>query len=116
MIEHDYQVLYKLRMERGLSQEEVANYIGVDRVTYSRYENGSRKISAMALIRLSHLYRVSPDYIMMTEEVNEYEEWESRLLRSVNRLNDAGRRQLEKQLGYLLADPDYTKERSQLAM
>lgn len=68
MIEHDYQVLYKLRMERGLSQEEVANYIGIDRVTYSRYENGTRKISAKALIRLSHLYRVSPDYIMMTEE------------------------------------------------
>lgn len=32
----------KLRLEMGLTQEELANKIGVDRVTVTAYENGLR--------------------------------------------------------------------------
>ena len=116
MIEYTYEMLQKLRGEAGLTQEEVAERIGVERATYARYESGARKLSAPALISLAHLYKVSPEYIMLMDEPGIDEEWERELLFSARRLNAEGRKQLIKQLNYLLTDKDYTKERSKSAI
>lgn len=116
MIEYTFQILQKLRGEAGLTQEEVAERIGVERATYARYESGARKLSASALMELAHFYEVSPEYIMLMEEPNVDEEWEHELIHSARRLNVEGRKQLIKQLNYLLTDKDYTKERSKSAI
>ena len=116
MIEYTYEILQKLRGEAGLTQEEVAERIGVERATYARYESGARKLSASALMELAHFYEVSPEYIMLMEEPNIDEEWEHELIHSARRLNAEGRKQLIKYMNWLLGDKDYTKERSRSAI
>ena len=40
------------RLARGVTQEELARAFGVDRVTIARYEQGTRTLSAPALLQL----------------------------------------------------------------
>lgn len=53
-----------LRMENGLSQEEVAENLGVTRQTVSRWEHGVSSPSSENLIALSKLYGVSVETLM----------------------------------------------------
>lgn len=41
------------RMARGITQDELAQALGVDRVTISRYEGGKRAISIPTLLDVS---------------------------------------------------------------
>lgn len=43
--------LKECRVERGLTQQEVADGIGISRVNYTRYETGSRDIPHHPSIR-----------------------------------------------------------------
>ena len=56
--------LKELRMEKELTQNDVAKFLCVDRVTYTRYENGKRQIMPEDLSKLADFYGVSVDYIM----------------------------------------------------
>ena len=47
------EILKKLRIEKGLSQKEIAEKMFVDRSTVARWENGSRLPDAATLSRLS---------------------------------------------------------------
>ena len=116
MIDTTPEVLYELRSRAGLSQEEVANIIEVSRVTYTRYENGTHKPDAVSVLRLAHLFGVPPEYILVMEEPDADEAFERALVASARRLNAEGRRQLEKQLNYLLGDAEYTKRDTRSAI
>ena len=59
--------LRKLRSEKGISQEEVAKYIGISRTGYNRYESGDIK-PVRKLKELSNLFGVSTDYILGQSE------------------------------------------------
>lgn len=52
------------RKLKGYSQEMVAEMLGIDRVTYSKYENGKRAIPSYVLIWLSKHLGVSVDYLL----------------------------------------------------
>ena len=56
--------LRELRIEKELTQNDVAKFLCVDRVTYTRYENGERQIMPEDLSKLADFYDVSVDYIM----------------------------------------------------
>lgn len=57
------EVLKTLRKGRGFSQSTVAEYLGVDRSTYTKYELGAiRDVSVIA--KLAALYNVSTDGIL----------------------------------------------------
>lgn len=56
--------LKKLREARGLTQLQVAERIGISKAMISAYETASKAPSVEVLIRLSHLYRVSIDYLV----------------------------------------------------
>lgn len=58
------ELLKKLRKKKKLTQSAVAEYLGVDRVTYTNYELGNRKPDAETLKKLSILYGVSVDYLI----------------------------------------------------
>ena len=62
-------VLFKLRMDRGLSQQAVADGAGMVRESYTRYENGSRIPGAEQIIRLADFYGVSADYILERTDI-----------------------------------------------
>ena len=54
-----HETIRRLRKERRLTQQQVADYLGVDRSTYAYYESGRTKINIDILIRLAHFFQVS---------------------------------------------------------
>lgn len=59
--------LFELRKQNKLTQDEVAEKIGVSRLTYSRYENGERKPNLDIIKQLADIYGVSSDYLLNIE-------------------------------------------------
>lgn len=56
--------LTELRKNKGLTQEQVAKEISMNRTSLTRYENGERVPKANELISLSKLYNTTIDYIL----------------------------------------------------
>lgn len=59
--------LKQLRMERGMTQAQVARHVGVTRSAFSAYENGTRYPSYDTLINLAHLFSVSTDFLLCVD-------------------------------------------------
>lgn len=55
--------LSELRLNKSLSQEDVAKILGVARSTYNSYENGKREMDYDMLVKLANFYKVSLDYL-----------------------------------------------------
>lgn len=55
----------QLRIEHGFTQEKVAEALEIDRSFYSRIEAGKKGCSVDLFIRLSELYDVSLDYLIL---------------------------------------------------
>lgn len=53
-----------LRMDRGLTQEEVARVLHVSQNTYSQYEIGTTRYPLDAVVKLAEFYGVSVDYLV----------------------------------------------------
>lgn len=53
-----------LRAQKKLSQSQVAEFIGVSRQMYIKYENGETELSASSIQKLCELYNVSADIIL----------------------------------------------------
>lgn len=56
--------LKELRLERGLSQKQIADYLEVTPNIYSRYETGARQPSIETLMKLSAFFGKSIDFIV----------------------------------------------------
>ena len=56
--------LKKLREEKCYTQLQVAEMLGIQRPTYSRYESGERQPDHATLIKLSEIFNVSTDYLL----------------------------------------------------
>lgn len=63
------QRLLQLRRERELTQQQVADCLGLNSVTYLRYEKGQREPSLDMLIMFSRFYEVSTDYLLGIESI-----------------------------------------------
>ena len=59
-----YPRLRDLREDRDLSQQQVADYLGMKQPQYSRYERGLRDVPTDVLIRLAQFYGTTTDYIL----------------------------------------------------
>ena len=59
--------LRRLREDRGLTQAEVANRLGIQRVTYLKYETGENK-PVRKLNELADFFNVSIDYLLGNDE------------------------------------------------
>ena len=53
----------QLRLEAGISQEQVATYIGTSKNRYQAMEAGTARIRIGDMVELCDLYRVSADYL-----------------------------------------------------
>ena len=62
------QRIQKGRKEAGLSQEELAEQLGVSRQAVSRWENDNGYPEMEKIIRLSQIYQVSLDYLVGNEQ------------------------------------------------
>ena len=56
--------LVNLRKGKGLTQEQLANVIGVSRVTLARWETGEFQPSLDCLLALSEYFGVSIDFLV----------------------------------------------------
>ena len=57
--------IQQLRNKNGLTQERIAETLNVDRSFYSRIEAGKKGCSIDLFIRLSELFNVSLDYLIL---------------------------------------------------
>ena len=57
----------ELREDHDLTQAALADYLGVQQTTYSKYELGRIEVPAEVLIKLADYYQVSLDYLVGRE-------------------------------------------------
>ena len=53
-----HEIIRKLRKEKGLTQQQVADHLGVDRSTYAYYESGRSKLNIDVIVQLAHFYQI----------------------------------------------------------
>lgn len=58
------QIVKSLRLERGWSQQEVADRAGLNKMTISQYENGKRKPSFEVIEALAEIFHVDMNYLL----------------------------------------------------
>jgi len=54
-----HETIRKLRAERGLTQQQLADHLGIDRSTYAYYESGHVRLNIDVVVKLAHFYKVS---------------------------------------------------------
>ena len=59
-----YERIRNLRIDRGLTQKQVAEYLNIKQNTYSQYEIGVLNYPLEAVGKLADLYGVSVDYLL----------------------------------------------------
>ena len=64
-----YERIKQLRVDKDLSQKELAEILNVTRSAYSNYENGIRDVPVEILARLADFYGTSVDYIIGRTDV-----------------------------------------------
>lgn len=109
MLSSTHEALYEFRSRLDMSQEEVAEKIGVSRVTYTRYENGTSEPNARTAVRLAHLFGVPVETLLCMDDLPEYENALTDFQIDIRYLNEKGRGELKKYIKYLLSQPEYKK-------
>ena len=61
--------LKQIREQKGVSQREVANAVGITISAYSNYEQGIREPSVEMIIKLCKFFNVSADYLLGLTEL-----------------------------------------------
>lgn len=61
------EALINIRKSKGLSQQDVADYLGISRQAYCNYENGKREASYETLLQLSEYFNVTVDELLGRE-------------------------------------------------
>ena len=58
-----YEVLKNLRVDRDLTQADIASVLGVAQRTYADYESGNIRVTVETMISLAKFYNVDMNYI-----------------------------------------------------
>lgn len=68
-----FERIRNLRIDRGLTQKQIAEIVGVSQNTYSQYEIGKLNYPLDVVIRLACYYGTSTDYLLeLTDEPKPY--------------------------------------------
>ena len=68
-----YERIRNLRIDADLTQETVAQILGVKQNTYSQYEIGVSRYPIEVLVKLATYYNTSIDYLVgLTDEMKPY--------------------------------------------
>ncbi len=73
--------LKDLRLEKGLTQTEVADFLGYGYTAIANYESGRNRPSFEDLIQLCMLFHVSTDYLIGYSDTREQQEIEKKAKR-----------------------------------
>lgn len=100
-----------LRCERGWTQLELAEMIGVDRHTVSKWESGSSELSLDAWFALSQLFGVSTDYISGTSKHRRFKGSSLSDKIDLDKLNELGVHLMYEFYHMLLANQAFSKNK-----
>lgn len=60
----EFENIRNLRIDRGYTQKQIGEYLGISQNTYSQYEIGILKYPIDVIMKLADLYGVSVDYLV----------------------------------------------------
>lgn len=63
--------IYELRKAKGMSQEKLAELVGVSRQSISKWESGETIPELERLVELSRIFEVTTDYLLKPDEMDE---------------------------------------------
>lgn len=58
------ELLKKYRQDHALTQEQMAEKIGINRCLYNQIENGKQDISSRTIQKIAKALSIKPDYIV----------------------------------------------------
>ncbi len=68
-----YERIRNMRIDRGLSQKEIGEFLNVKQNTYSQYEIGVLNFPLDVVVKLAEFYGTSIDYLLgLTDETRPY--------------------------------------------
>lgn len=62
-----------LREEKGVTQDEVAEYMSTPRSTIAKWENGAQNLKSEAIVRLARYFKCSTDYLLLGASAENHE-------------------------------------------
>ena len=106
-----------LREKKDVPQAEVANFLGIERTTYTAYESGKSR-PVRYLNQLAQYYNVSVDYILglsdspLPKEIrfDSLTEKEKSLLLNYWKLDETGRQKVDDYITDLIDSKKYTEK------
>ena len=113
--------LKELRLQKGVTQEEVGKVIGVSKATIMKYEKGIvENLKRSSIEKLANYFNVKPSYLMCMEDdsleisdlhtkiSNFYGKESAELLEAYNKLNKKGKEKAVENIKDLTKISDYT--------
>ena len=84
------EILRELRIDKKLTQEELANILNINRVQYNQYENNYNNIPIKHLNNIANYFEVSIDYLFNLNKTNHYKNFSKEIdnQKSGNRLKE----------------------------
>ena len=64
-----YEILNELRLSKGVTQEEVANAIGVAKSPFAKYDRGEREPNFSTLVKIAKYFDTTTDYLLGLSQV-----------------------------------------------
>ena len=66
-----FENIRNLRIDKGYTQKQIAEYLGISQNTYSQYEVGVLNYPVDAVVKLADFYGVSTDFLLGRTNVKE---------------------------------------------
>lgn len=128
----NFQGIRQARKAAGMTQDDLAKALGINRATLSKYESGSIDLTVTQLIKIANTLGVSMYDLLNTKEMDFFDagvtegqnalEWAYRnldgysfnkaelfLIRAFSKLNDKGQQEAVKRVEELTEIPKYQK-------
>ncbi len=106
------QKIKQLRIDRGLTQKEVYEKMGVSQSTFSSWELGKSEPSALAFLKLCRIYGVSDILLEFTGDSlnNDISKGEYSLIKKYRLLNEDGQHKTDAYMDDLLGSDRYRQK------
>ena len=105
------QKIYNLRIQKGLTLEELGNMVGVGKSTVRKWENGMiANMKRDKILKVSEVLDTTPAYLMGWKEEEHPEESSPKIMHYYELLNDIGKHEATKRVEELTMVPRYVNE------